>query len=338
MKQKNRINYLGLSIVLLLSAGSCVTPFTPKLNLEDSKPLLVVEGQITDQEGPFSVKLTTTAPVNDLATPEPVLNADVWIIDNQGHSYTFYGGSNGIYTTRESNLKGIPGNKYTLIINMLDDSLQYTSPPVLMQQVPDIDSVYFQQVQHSRITEGKAYTENWVNVLVDVHDTSGITNCWRWDYVETYGVRKIIEKEPILKTITCWVTAPNASILVASTAGKPVNELKGFIIKSIGPWRCELSVGYSILIKQYSVDADLYNYWKQLRDVNETPGGIYSKMPAQVFGNITCSDNTRKALGYFTASSVKERRFNIKRSDNYQMDWSYFEGECGSIVAPPFWW
>lgn len=52
MKQKKGIIYFGKFIVLLLAAGSCVTPFTPELNENDTNPLLVVEGQITDQVGP----------------------------------------------------------------------------------------------------------------------------------------------------------------------------------------------------------------------------------------------------------------------------------------------
>jgi len=332
MNKRNRIKYFGLLIVLLLVTGSCLTHFTPDLNKEDLKPVLVVEGQITDQEGPFSVKLTTTAPVIDLATLEPVLNAEVWIIDDQGHSYSLHGGSNGIYSTRESNLNGIPGNKYTLIINMPDDSLQYTSSPVLMQDVPDIDSVYFQQFKHSWITkEGAKHEENWLNILVDAHSDQDSVNYWWWEYEETFA-------HPIGNNVYCWVNVLSSLLLLASTFGKPVNEIKGFIIRSIGPYNPQLRAGYSILIKQYSIDANLYTYLKKLKDINETPGGIYSKIPEPVIGNITCCDNTRKALGYFTASSVKERRFNIKRSDNYQMEIKRFEGACTTYLPPPFWW
>jgi hypothetical protein len=337
MKRKNRIIYFGLLIVLLLATGSCVTHFTPDLRKEDSKPFLVVDGQITDKEGPFSIKLTQSAPVSDTDQPLPVDHAEVNIIDDQGHSYHLYNYGRGIYTTREKKLKGVPGTTYTLIITTPEDGRQYTSTPVLMQEVPDIDSVYFEQVQYPRITEGKPYNENWVNVLVDAHDSSGLIKYWRWDYVETYGVVKPVPYPPGAVSI-CWTTSSSASILVASTAGKPVNELKGFIIRSIGPGRCELSAGYSILIKQYSVNQDIYNYLKKLRDINETPGGIYSKIPEPVFGNISCCDSTGKALGYFTASSVKERRFNIKRSDNYQTDVNCDNVNCTSYVPPPFWW
>jgi len=332
MIQNNRIIHFGLYLFFLLTAGSCLTHFTPQLNENDSKPLLVVEGQITDEEGPFRVKLTNTVPVSDITEPVPVLSAEVHIIDDQGRSFQLYDGGNGIYETAEKNLKGIPGNKYTLTITTLQDNLQYTSVPVLMQNIPDIDSLYFEQVKHSWITkEGAKHEENWVNILVNAHDTTGITKYWRWEYEETYGVY-------VGPNLICWVVnIPSASIIVASTADEPADELTGFIVRSIGPYNPQLRVRYSILVRQYSIDADLYNYLKLLRDFNETPGGIYSKIPKPFFGNITCCDSTKKALGYFAASSVKEKRLLIRRSDNYIMETIQIsEKFCTSWVTPPY--
>jgi hypothetical protein len=330
MNKMNRIIYFGLLIVLLLATGSCVSHFTPDLNKEDSKPFMVVEGQITDQEGPFSIKLTQSAPVSDTDKPLPVDHAEVNIIDDQGHSYHLYNYGSGIYTTRETNLKGFPGTTYTLMITTPEDGQQYTSAPVLMQDVPDIDSIYFQQVQHPRITEGKVYNENWVNILLDAHDEQGNVRYWRWQYEEVF-------QHVIGFNLSCWVTVSSSSILVASTAAMPVNELKGFIVRSFGPYNYELRTKYSILVKQYSTDVELYDYLKKLRDFNTTPGGIYNKIPIPIFGNITCCDGSRNALGYFTASSVKQKRFIISRADNYLMEIKKYEGPCTSWLPPPYW-
>jgi hypothetical protein len=335
MKQKRRIIYSVLLFIFLLSAGSCVTPFTPQYSVKDSKPLLVVEGQITDQVGPFRVKLTNTLQLSDPDTPQPILNAHVQITDDQGNSYQLYGGSNGIYETAEKNLKGIPGNKYTLTITTLDDNLQYTSPPVLMQDVPDIDSLYFQEVKHTRIDQGIAFEDTWMNILLDTHDAKENIKYWRWEFEETWEVNLIADAVKVNHSLQypenfsmmfvsqiddkkiCWITKPSASIAIASTDKNPVDEFKGFIVQSIGPNDDRLHIRYSILVKQYSLDDNLYNYWNQLKDVNENSGGIYSKIPAPVYGNITCDDGTTKALGYFAASVVKEKRIFINRSDHH---------------------
>jgi hypothetical protein len=328
------IYYSGLLFISLLIIGSCVTPITPHLNVNDSKPSLVVEGQITDQTGPFRVKLTNTLPVYDLGTPAPVLNAEVRIIDDQGHSFQLYGGSNGIYETAEKDLKGIPGTKYTLYITTLEDNVQYTSTPVLMQEVPDIDTVYFEPVIHPRITEGKTYEDNWINILLDTHDTEGKNKYWRWEFEETWEINLLADPvkdrhsltsaenfsmvfvAPIDDKKICWITQPSGSIVVANTDKNPVDEIKGLLIQSIGPYDTRLHIRYSILVKQYSLDQDSYNYWNQLKDINENSGSMYSKIPAPIYGNITCCEGTGKALGYFAASTVKEKRIFINRSDH----------------------
>lgn len=334
MFQNKRIKYFALFIGLLLSNGSCVTPVTPQLNGNDSNPFLVVEGQITDRVGPFKVWLTKSVPVSISTNPSPVYNADVRILDDQGHSYQLFFNGDGSYITNEKNLKGIPGNKYTLMVTTPDDGLQYTSVPVLMQEVPDIDSLYWEQVSHPLIIEGKVYEDNWMNILLDAHDTQGTTKYWRWEYEETYEVLKKLSE---FTWERCWISTPSTTILIANTAIKPVDEVKGFNLRSIGPSNPQLNVRYSILVRQYSIDADLYNYLKLLKDVNENAGGIYGKIPAPVYGNITCSNGTAKALGYFTASSVKEKRLFISRSENYQMETIVYEGPCGSYMPPSFW-
>jgi hypothetical protein len=356
MTLKYKIFCSGLVLSLLALAESCVSPFTPHLNANDSKPLLAVEGQITDQEGPFSVKLTTTVPINDLSTPEPVLNADVSVIDDDGRLYQLYGDPKGVYESAEKNLKGIPGKSYTLTITTPEDGRQYTSPPVLMQEVPDIDSLYFEEVKHPRITQDVAYEDTWLNILVDAHDAEGKAKYWRWKFEETFEVNMVADPVRVyhdpsnklslsdLVTVKqiddkkiCWATKPSASIVVASTLEKPADELKGAVIQSIGPGDARLHIRYSILVKQYSIDADLYHYWKLLKDINENPGGIYSKIPVPVYGNITCCDGTAKALGYFAASSVKEKRMFINRSDHHVKTINVTEG-CpyfSYYVAPP---
>ena len=45
---------------------SCVEPFMPSLDEQDTQNLLVVEGLITDEPGPFRVSLTSSIPVYDV--------------------------------------------------------------------------------------------------------------------------------------------------------------------------------------------------------------------------------------------------------------------------------
>lgn len=332
MTYKNKIIYLGLLFGLTLPIVSCIDPVAPSLNLNDSESLLVVDGQITNEAGPFKVKLTTSVPVNMMFSPNPVLNADVFIVDDQGNSFRLYGDNNGLYKTADTTLKGVPGNTYNLNITTTD-GIEYTSSRVLMQDVPDIDNVYFEKVQHPRLENGLVFEDNWLNILLDTHDATDAIKYWLFKYEETWEVNlasdsiKVVHDKDYHSIFTyenlapsdnkhCWVSKPSNSILIATTANNHTNELKGFHVQSLGPGEPKLRIRYSILVKQFSISHEFYNYWKQMMGVNENAGGIYEIIPAPVYGNITCSNGTKKALGYFSASSVKQKRLFIEFTEH----------------------
>lgn len=60
----------------------------------------------------------------------------------------------------------------------------------------------------------------------------------------------------------------------------------------------------------------LVNFFKKIREINLESEGIFSKVPRQVFGNISCCNNNENALGYFFASAVKTKRIFIDRFEH----------------------
>jgi len=61
---------------------SCIDKFTPSIDEDNSDFFLVVEGMITDEEGPFKIYLTKSEPVDQSYSPKPCTGADVIIIDS----------------------------------------------------------------------------------------------------------------------------------------------------------------------------------------------------------------------------------------------------------------
>jgi hypothetical protein len=329
---------------LILPVESCIEPITPELNENDSESVMVVEGQITNEEGPFKVKLTISVPVDVMYYPTPVTDAEVHILDDHGNSYQLFGDVNGWYETENKNLRGIPGNSYTLSITT-KEGMQYESSSVLMEDVADIDSVYYEQVKHTRFGDDKTYEDNWLNILIDTHDSESKTKYWFFGYEETWEVRMLtdyimVEHSPPGSPddfsweridiqddkSVCWVTRPSNSIILASTANSPVNDIKRLRVQSLGPGEDKLHIRYSILVKQSAISRELYDYWKQLMDVNENVGGIFDKIPAQIYGNISCCDSSSRVLGYFSAISVKEKRIFIDKSEHMVETGSAYNG------------
>lgn len=352
--------YFALLTMIIIAAGSCVEPVSPKLKPQDTNPVLVVEGKITDEAGPFRIKLTRSGNVDMLYSPVPEQNADVNIYNDTGDLYHLNYADGGWYESDDKNLKAVPGALYTLSVTTAD-GMSYESTPVKMNDVPDIDSLYFDETVRSVLEDGQSSDQTWLNIRVDTHDAGEKVKYWYYEFEETWEVRMLTEDVPVQhaqpgdppvytredinvndEKIVCWVTKPSRSILIASTFSSPVDELKGFMVQSFGPENEQLHIRYSILVRQSAISREQYEFWKQLKDVNENSGGLYESMPSQVSGNISCCDGENKALGYFAAMSVKEKRLFIDRSEHHvktkstYADCSYYDYEPDPRVPRSF--
>jgi len=357
MQQNRLYTYISLIAVgiMILLFDRCVEPYMPELEDNDTVNLVVVEGLITDETGPFGIRLTSTVPVynyqNILANSRPVSGAAVQIIDDKGNIYVLYENDAGWYETDEKDLKGIPGNLYTLMITTTDGR-EYESSPVLMQEGPEIDRVHYQEIKRTYFDLETPYEENWLNILVDAKAQGKDITYFKWDFEETWefempGYIEVWhgtgegDPPPTWELIDidyekkhCWVTEASSSILIKSTVDNPSNEINSFILQSIGPQHDRLNIKYSILVKQYVISRDFYNYFKRIREANEETGGIYEKTPAQILGNIQCCDEDENALGYFMVSTVKTKRIFIHPSDHNVAAGSAYGG-CGWTSKVP---
>ena len=321
-------------ILFIAGFSACVDSFTPRINNDDSKPLLVIEGRVTNETGPFKVRLSQTVPISSPDSVSPVANAKVRISDDHNHSYRLFYNGKGNYQTSENNLSGITGYNYTLSITT-GDSIRFLSTAVQMQDVPKIDSLYFEEVQHPRIQEGKTYQDTWMNILVNTHGSGNTGKNWLFDFEETWEVNLLADPVNVHHSVQypenidhafltstennkrCWVTKPSSSILLVSTEKNDINEISRYPLQQIGPGDSRLHIRYSILVKQYALNKDLYSYFKTLQDINENTGGLYEKIPTPIFGNVTSTDGNTKTLGYFMASAVSMKRLFVTRSEHH---------------------
>ena len=341
---------------LFLLFNRCVEPFMPVLDDNDAVNLLVVEGLITNETGAFGVSLTSTVPVynndpNVIDEYQPVTGAVVQIIDDRGNTYLLVENRAGWYETENKDLKGIPGYTYTLLINTIVGN-QYESLPVLMKEVPDIDTVHFEELSHTYFDQETPYDENRLNILVDTRAPGDEIAYFKWDFEETWEFEMPgyvlvghgtgpYAPPPSMESIDmefekkhCWVSESSSSILIKSTIDSPSNEIRNFVLQSIGPPDDRLNIKYSILVKQYVINRDLYNFFNLLRESNKETGGIYEKTPAQIIGNIRCCDGSKQALGYFMVSAVKTKRIFISPDEHGVVNGTAY-GNCGWTTDKP---
>src|ERR1700741_647325 len=99
-----------LTMVLMYSCTKVI-----QVNLNDAAPQTVIEGNITDSAGPYTVQITRTVNFSDANVFPAVSGALVSITDtNTSVVDTLTETSPGIYTTHV--LQGVPGHTYDLYV------------------------------------------------------------------------------------------------------------------------------------------------------------------------------------------------------------------------------
>jgi hypothetical protein len=362
MKNKSLL-YIILSVIYSSFVFlSCIDTFSPELSKSDLEPQLVIEGTITDEPGPFRVRLTKSGSVytaQNVFRIEPVSGAAVHISDDEGHDFHLFQVTDGWYETLDTCLLGVSGVTYTLHVTD-ENGTEYESTPECMAAVPPIDSLFFEAKQITHI-EGETVTrEEWLDIFLNTHTPVDEIYYLKWRFDETWEFkmpeyirvgnlggdsRYCISQTTgaasfntwvsiVPEQLHCWTTESSKAILIKSSSSSSDGEINRFPVTSIGPEDDRISIRYSILVKQYSLGEDLFDYFKILESLNETNGGIYDKIPSPVYGNIQTLSGDKKALGYFLVSAVSKKRLFIDPDEVNLKTGHKAYSACGWVYPP----
>ncbi|MEQ9426021.1 MAG: DUF4249 family protein [Cyclobacteriaceae bacterium] len=131
-------------VILLVVLASCVTEFDPKLPSAPKR--LVIEGRITNDPGPYSVKLSQTEDIDFFFRDSlfaPARNAVVTLAEENGVSETLIEMEPGLYKTQPDGIQGETGKRYQLTVITGENNV-YQSPWEEMLPVQEIDSLFFE--------------------------------------------------------------------------------------------------------------------------------------------------------------------------------------------------
>jgi hypothetical protein len=155
-------------VILLstLAAGlftSCQKVIDIDLNSKD--PQIVIEGNITDLAGPYTVTITQTVNFSESNVFPGVSGATVVLSDNLGNSETLTEISTGVYQT--STMQGVPGRTYTLMVS--SNGKTYTAQSTMVSKTP-LDTLLLEPNQ----SFGSPYY-----IIPVFRDSAGISNYYR---------------------------------------------------------------------------------------------------------------------------------------------------------------
>jgi hypothetical protein len=331
-----------LTLAAIIVLCTCIDPYTPKIKGYTS--LLVVDGLITDANSSYTVKLSRTFQEENSVLIN-VSDAIVFITDNAGINTYLKNKDNGIYKTDSLEFNGTIGKTYILHI-VTNEGEEYESEPCLMQSVPDIDSIYFAKDQ--QLTNNGSQIQDGVSIYLDSKEGDN-NQYYRWAFDETWKFKvpdpKKYDFNVADSTIIpftdvkefCWKNRKSDGVLIrAIHPGEPTRIVKEPIFFIAPDQSDRLLIQYSILVSQYSISKREYDFWNDMKQVNENGGDIFAKQPFTVISNIRNIHNPEvKVLGYFQVSAVKQKRINIPFSAIVGLNLPYYHYPCVRVLRSP---
>ena len=130
------ISFCIASAALFSSCEKIINP--DELKLKNTDPKLIIEGYITNQPGPYQVKITQSVSYFS-NNPYPIIdNAFVTLSDNTGQADTLLYQGNGVYAT--NSFTGIQGRFYYLTVTV--NGKVYTAESLMLPMV-SIDALTY---------------------------------------------------------------------------------------------------------------------------------------------------------------------------------------------------
>ncbi|MDH5366639.1 MAG: DUF4249 domain-containing protein [Cyclobacteriaceae bacterium] len=331
-----------LIFLFIVSTISCIERVN--IEIDAGSDLLVVEGGITNDNGPYELKLSLTTPYStdpSLFGQERLLHgAKVYVIDVDDNTYTPMEMVRDGYYYTPTSFKGKIGHSYYVEITWNENV--YESSIEQIKKVPDIDTIYYRQI------EG---TEN-LGLYADFQD-GDLKNefyLWRWegyyqllsrlpgppDYPDTFDCCNV-----------CYVPLQNLEVNLLEDRLINGNKIKEHLIANIAINEPAGPTSLLINIEQLSISEKEFEFWSRVKEQNENEGGLFDPIPSRLTGNMkNVTKKDEYVLGYFSVAGIKKSRIKIERG-KYSNELPYFGPpntfDCRSlmpnatIIKPEYW-
>jgi len=304
MIKRNCLLLIGFLTLSVLFDG-CIEPFSPP-EVNSDEGYLVIDGFLNVGADTSRIELSHTQNTNSSFSPSKETGAIINVEQEKGETYLFTEKGNGSYYLPPK-LFDITV-KYRLRIRT-SNGKEYLSDYVAVKNTPPIDKIDYKEDPR----------QDAMVININTHDSKNETRFYRWKFEETYEYRaalysglevvdgKIIGRREDINT--CWRTLKSGNILLGSTIKLSSDIIKDLPLTTVPVSTNKLLIKYSILVKQYGLTQDAFEYWTSLAKTTEGTGSLFDPLPSQVTGNIkNTADNKELVFGYFSASVEQQMR------------------------------
>lgn len=318
---RNPKTYIFAVLICLafLHLNSCKEKYWPELDKYED--LLVVDGMITNEPGPYTVRLSVSAPI-DSAELIPFTNCQLILSDDIGNSENLIETEPGVYKTSQEGLQGTIGRKYQLQI-LSPDGKNYTSSFEELKAPVGLDSVYaeIEYRQDEKFTYDLAGYQFYLDTKLAEQDTNFFL--WRADatyhYQSDFTIRWYYDGTLNWfhgpdSLYNCWKSYRVTRIYTGSTKSLNIPKIDEYALHYVNTETRQLSVKYSLLVRQFTISEEAYSFWNWLAEQNSEQETLYASQPYQISGNVkNMNDDTEPVLGYFMVAGISEKRIFVER-------------------------
>ena len=277
-----------LSVLLFLGCEDVID-----LELEETSPVLVVDGWINNLPDTQRVVLNFSQNYFDNSRPDGITDAVVTLMRNDGVVFDFNHVGEGIYEWFEANDSlGVPGHEFELRLEVNNEIYSsYTE----MKRVPAIDSIGVE------LREDEIFIDDGLYAQFYARDFSGSGDTY---WIKTYRNGLYLDKTQEL----------NIAYDAGFDAGTGVDGLIFIppIREAVNPLDEDLlptpyDPGDEIRVEIHSMTVPAFNFLEIARDqINNGDNGIFSIPLANTRTNITAPGD-RVVLGFFNVAAVAKR-------------------------------
>ena len=324
-------------LMICLVFAACVEEYKiPESRTTAYDAELVIQGRILAGDKSI-IYITQTQPLNSKEEPESVLNAQVTIIGQNGY---------------ESELAefDIEQNCYTIDTQELPSNTLYA---VQVKIEGEIYQSEFQSIQYTPEIDEVSYKEktDGISIHITTYGDEKASRFYMWTYEEDWefhadinmlalsGIPLYSDKFYQFENrydnpyYYCWIHNSSKNIHLYSTLELQENTAKNVELLQIPIDDIRISYIYSILVKQWGLSENAYNYYRTIELYSEESAGLFTPIPTDVLGNVSCISNPEKRVrGYVLASQTTTKRIFIYESNFKELTSEY--STC-TIQYPP---
>jgi Domain of unknown function (DUF4249) len=318
--------------LLLLASGSCIDRI--EIAIPDGNvSQLVVDGVITDEPGPYTIKLSFSSRIDGfLQRSRPFTAKRVIIFDNAGNTEELGPIDAGVYQTKQDGIRGVVGREYSLRIETLDGKV-YESIPDKMNPVGEVDSIYYEFNVFQPIDRP---TEFGLTIFADAKGVPKSDNLFRWKFTGIFETNTNPELHRIpcgpapcgcpdprpctfdiggCSCCKCWATQHETQPHISDNQFVQGGIFKKISLEKIPLEYFSFQIKYRIEVRQMSLSRTAFDYWKTIQNQKEGAASLFQPPTGRARTNIFQKNGTNEVQGIFYASAVNKKQLYLTNKE-----------------------